>query len=195
MTVVAMTPRTPERLPAAPLLQAVWAERNARGLSIRKILSPTDVRAYQHARTDGWLTLRMAARLCAALDRDPREPELYGESFQEPPVRGAYEPHGQSRVRLPAAPLLKAINRRLGATWTTLFDADQPSESLEEQLGGDGHRAYTRMVAEGTATLHTIEKICDLFGWHPYQVYGAAYDEAAFKGAPADFDPWEGVAA
>lgn len=93
-----------------------------------------------------------------------------------------------SRVRLPAAPLLAAVDAAIGRPrrgWT---------ERLRRQVGRSGSRAYERAQGEGTLTLRRIEQFCDLFGWHPRELYGDAYDAAVLTGCPADFDPWAGVA-
>jgi hypothetical protein len=104
-------------------------------------------------------------------------------------------PSGQSRVRLPAAPLLARVEKRLNRPgWCRLDERAERSDTLQEVLGDVLWRAYYRAKTEDTATLLTIEAFCDRFGWHPYELYGNAYEQAAFKGLPDDFDPWEGVA-
>jgi hypothetical protein len=94
------------------------------------------------------------------------------------------------RRELPAAPLLAAIEQhpqigRLRRGWT---------DRLRRYAGDAGWAAYQRGRAKGRMTLEAIEDLCDVFGWHPRQVYGDAYDAAALAGRPANFDPWKGVA-
>jgi hypothetical protein len=93
-----------------------------------------------------------------------------------------------SRVRLPAAPLLAAVDAAVGRPrpgWT---------ERLRRRAGTSGVRAYERAQQDGSVTLRTLERLCDRFGWHPRELYGDAYDAAALVGCPANFDPWQGVA-
>ena len=91
-------------------------------------------------------------------------------------------------TRLPAAPLLEAVGRHpaIGVPrrgWT---------ERLKRYAGKPGLRAYERGRHDGWLTLQGIEQLCDRFGWHPRELYGDAYDTAAFQGHPATFDPWAG---
>jgi hypothetical protein len=93
-----------------------------------------------------------------------------------------------SRVRLPAGPLLAAVDAAAGRPrpgWT---------ERLRRRVGTSGIRAYERVQQDGSVTLRTLERLCDRFGWHPRELYGDVYDAAALAGCPADFDPWQGVA-
>jgi hypothetical protein len=94
------------------------------------------------------------------------------------------------RGRLPAAPLLAAIERHpaIGKprrSWKT---------RLRQQAGKGGAEAYRRAARDGWVSLTVLERLCDAFGWHPRELYGDAYDRAALTGRPPDFDPWEGVA-
>jgi hypothetical protein len=94
------------------------------------------------------------------------------------------------RRRLPAGPLLAAVDQhpaigRPRHGWTM---------RLKRYVGESGMRAYERAQQEGSLTLYRVERFCDLFGWHPRELYGDAYDAAALAGCPADFDPWAGVA-
>jgi hypothetical protein len=92
------------------------------------------------------------------------------------------------RTRLPAAPLLAAVDATVGRPqpgWTT---------RLRRRVGESGVRAYERAQQDGSLTLRRVERFCDRFGWHPRELYGDAYDAAALAGCPADFDPWAGVA-
>src|SRR5574341_1153819 len=76
-------------------------------------------------------------------------------------------PNGQ---RLPAGPLLTAVNsyasrRRLG---------------LLALFGEAGRRALERGRQSGEMTLVAVEEFCDQLGLHPRELYGDAYDRAAF---------------
>jgi hypothetical protein len=82
-------------------------------------------------------------------------------------------------LRLPAAPLLAAVDRAArgrGATPSAL-------------LGNTGHHAYVRARQDGTVTLYQAEELCDLLGCHPYELYGAAYQRLALSSAPGPLDP------
>jgi hypothetical protein len=106
-------------------------------------------------------------------------------------TRRTSQPQGQSRLRLPAPPLLAAIEERIQVrAWVIDERIPSRAESLQEALGLSLSRAYYRAVAEGSLTVQAVEKFCDLFEWHPRELYGDAYDRAAFAGLPADFDPW-----
>jgi hypothetical protein len=92
--------------------------------------------------------------------------------------------------RLPAAPLLAAIERHpaIGTPrrgWKS---------RLRRHAGKGGAAAYARAVRDGWVSLTALEHLCDAFGWHPRELYGDAYDRAAFAGRGPDFDPWTGVA-
>ena len=92
--------------------------------------------------------------------------------------------------RLPAAPLLAAIERHPAVGeprrgWT---------ERLKRHAGEPGMRAYQRARRDGWVSLLALERLCDRFGWHPRELYGDAYDRAALAGRRRDFDPWKGVA-
>ena len=93
-----------------------------------------------------------------------------------------------SATRLPAGPLLAAVDAAVGRPrpgWTT---------RLRWAVGESGMRAYERAQRVGSVTLREVERVCDRMGWHPRELYGDAYDAAAFAGRPAGFDPWQGVA-
>jgi hypothetical protein len=109
-------------------------------------------------------------------------------------ARRTRQPHGQSRLRLPAAPLLAAIAERVKVR-SYLMEGPYPDrvQAIEALLPEAPARAYYRAVAEGSLTVQAVEQFCDLFGWHPRELYGDAYDRAAFAGMPADFDPWDGL--
>ncbi len=88
----------------------------------------------------------------------PREPRS--------PIRPC-RPNAQ---HLPAAPLVQAVSsyatrRQLGLT--RLFDETTC-------------RAFYRARQAGEVTLTTVEDFCDQLGLHPRQLYGEAYDRAAF---------------
>lgn len=194
MTVVAKIRREARRpaprLPAAPLLAAVEAERRTWGVGVRVLLQGWDLRAYLLAKAEGSLTAYMAARLCRVIGKRPKE--VYKAAYEEAVAR-SLRPRpassaGPSRQHLPAAPLLEAIEvrrRRLAARLLPLFDEDATDQQ---------RRAYERACQRGWVRLEAAELLCDAFGWHPYQIWGDAYDQAAFAGKPADFDPWEGAA-
>jgi hypothetical protein len=105
--------------------------------------------------------------------------------------RRTRQPHGQSRLRLPAAPLLAAIEEKIRVRSHLIegpyVDRVLAVAALFDQAAA---RAYYRAVAEGSLTVQAVEQFCDLFEWHPRELYGDAYDRAAFSGMPADFDPW-----
>src|SRR6266487_2035478 len=74
------------------------------------------------------------------------------------------------RQHLPAAPLLEAVGsyaarRQLG---------------LVALFGEAGRRSLERGRQSGELTLAAIEQFCDQLGLHPRQLYGDAYDRAAF---------------
>jgi hypothetical protein len=74
------------------------------------------------------------------------------------------------RQHLPAAPLLDVIRsyasrRRLG---------------LVALFGEAGRRSLERGRQSGAMTLAAIEQFCDQLGLHPRELYGDAYDRAAF---------------
>jgi hypothetical protein len=184
--------RPAPRLPAGPLLEAVEAERQARGVGVRALLKGWELRAHLLAKAEGSVTAYMAARLCQVIGRHPEE--VYGDAYEQVRLaslgpRSQPAPSaGPSRQHLPAAPLLEAIEvrrRRLEARLLPLFDEDATDQQ---------RRAYERACQRGWVRLEAAELLCDAFGWHPYQIWGDAYDAAAFAGKPADFDPWQGVA-
>jgi hypothetical protein len=107
-------------------------------------------------------------------------------------ARRTRQPRGQSRLRLPASPLLAAVEGRISIR-AYLADARHPNraQAIEELFDPATARAYYRAVAEGSLTLQAVEHFCDLFGWHPRELYGDAYDQVAFAGVPDGFDPWD----
>jgi hypothetical protein len=84
---------------------------------------------------------------------------------------------GADRKRLPAAPVLHAIQQR----------ARLRRQSLRQLLGPDLFSAYGNAQAAGTVSLLTLERFCDeVLGWHPRMLYGDAYDQATLhSGHPA----------
>jgi hypothetical protein len=92
--------------------------------------------------------------------------------------------------RLPAGPLLAAIERHPAirkpqAGWKS---------RLRRYAGKGGATAYRQAARDGLVSLTTLEQLCDAFGWHPRELYGDAYDRAAFAGRSSRFDPWKGIA-
>jgi hypothetical protein len=92
--------------------------------------------------------------------------------------------------RLPAGPLLAAIERHLAIR--------KPQRGwkvrLRQYAGKGGAEAYRQVARDGRVSLTTLERLCDAFGWHPRELYGDAYDQAAFAGRSPRFDPWKGIA-
>jgi hypothetical protein len=82
---------------------------------------------------------------------------------------------GADRNRLPAAPVLHAIQRRVRLR----------RQSLRELLGPELFSAYGNAQATGTISLLTLERICDeVLGWHPRMLYGDTYDQATIAPHP-----------
>jgi hypothetical protein len=197
VTVLAEIPRRVQRLPAAPLLAAIDEARAAQGIGLRRMLSSWQVRAYFLAKAEGTVTPYMIGRLCAVIGRCPHE--LYGDDLQEIPE--APEPAPVRRpAKLSADPLVRVIEARLrrfveGMTPLTDLGAAR-GEAMQAVFGEDEglKRAFYRARRRGWVLLEVAERFCDAFGWHPREIWGDAYDAAAFAGLPADFDAWEGVA-
>jgi hypothetical protein len=86
-------------------------------------------------------------------------------------VVGAQRPRCHpDRQHLPAAPLLDVVSsyaatRQLG---------------LVALFGEAGRRSLERGRQSGAMTLVAIEDFCDQLGLHPRELYGDAYDRAAF---------------
>ena len=93
-------------------------------------------------------------------------------------------------ARLPAAPLLAAIDRHPAI--------GTPRRGWKARLcrhaGKGGAAAYARAAWDGWVSLIVLEHLYDRFGWHPRELYGDAYDHAALAGQPPDYDPWQAVA-
>jgi hypothetical protein len=92
--------------------------------------------------------------------------------------------------RLPAGPLLAAIHRHPAIGWPRRGW----TRRLRRYAGKGGAASYRQAVQDGLVSLTSLERLCDAFGWHPRELYGDAYDQAAFAGRGPDFDPWRGVA-
>jgi hypothetical protein len=83
--------------------------------------------------------------------------------------------YGTDQQRLPAAPLLQAVQQH----------ARLRRQSLRELLGPKLFGAYGNVHASGSITLVTLERICDeVLGWHPRMLYGEAYDQATLGPQP-----------
>jgi hypothetical protein len=82
---------------------------------------------------------------------------------------------GSDHQRLPAAPLLQAVQQR----------ARRRRQSLRELLGPELFGAYGNAHTTGTISLVTLERFCDeVRGWHPNMLYGDAYDQASVASHP-----------
>ena len=82
------------------------------------------------------------------------------------PVRRC-RPNGQ---HLPSAPLLQAVSSY----------ATRRQLSIQRLFDQSTRRAFYRARQAGEVTLTTVEDFCDRLGLHPRQLYGDAYDRAAF---------------
>jgi hypothetical protein len=181
--VVALGPSPLAHLPAAPLLGAIDEHCRQRGVSRWRLLSDSAQHLCRLAEARGTCTVQLAARLCEAISRDPRE--VYGPAWQEPrraPSHRRRTPE-PSPGDLPSAPLLEAVARWLRRGW-----------SLEGLLGPEGAAAHRRAAASGRVSLASVEQVCDRLACHPYELYGVVYDRAAFEGTEPGYDPWEGAA-
>lgn len=72
------------------------------------------------------------------------------------------------RPTLPFAPLKAAIDLRLKVR------KQQPGaqrRDLNDFLGENGRKRYYRATATGRISLTHAELICDLFGWHPREIW------------------------
>jgi hypothetical protein len=198
MSEILATPRTPRpeaRYPAAPLLRAVDQYVRRQGGGLQRVLGAAIMRVRYRAILDGTVTPYMVAQLCRVISQDPERFLVNGRKESAPRRRSNLR-SGQSRVRLPAGPLLAPLDRLIDrGGWCRLDEQSDRGKNITELLGENGSKAYYRARAEGSATLHTIEAFCDRLGWHPYELYGDAYDKAAFEGLPDDFDPWNEPAA
>jgi hypothetical protein len=202
VTAVAEVQRGILRLPAAPLLEAIAAQCASRGVSHSRVLGPTGMTCHGRVRAKGIVAASVARRLCDLAGLNPRE--VYGDAWREPTVRHSY---GERRpavyrpnLHLDAAPLVELIESRLRRYTERLEVLPGPVPPYAEAVGmvfGEHQallRAFQRTRERGWVILPTAEKFCDYFGWHPYQLWGDAYDAAALAGTAEDFNPWEGVA-
>jgi len=71
---------------------------------------------------------------------------------------------------LPAAPLLDVVSSY----------ASRRQLGLVALFGEAGRRTLERGRQSGAMTLVAVEAFCDQLGLHPRQLYGDAYDRAAF---------------
>jgi hypothetical protein len=77
------------------------------------------------------------------------------------------------RRRLPAAPLLEAINAHVQRR-------RQPVELLDDAL----QRVLRDAARTGTVTVGAAERCCDALGWHPRMLWGEVYDQAIADDTP-----------
>jgi hypothetical protein len=82
-------------------------------------------------------------------------------------------------LRLPAAPLLAAVDRAARGRETTVVGL----------LGRTGQKAYYRARQAGSLTLRQVEDLCDRLGCHPFELYGPAYQRLALAAAPGPLEP------
>jgi hypothetical protein len=95
----------------------------------------------------------------------PREPLSAGAPAGARTLRRA-----PNQQRLPAEPLLHAVGSY----------ATRRQLSLELLFDRTAQRALYRGRQSGELTLNAIEKLCEHLGLHPRELYGDAYDRAAF---------------
>jgi hypothetical protein len=74
------------------------------------------------------------------------------------------------RQHLPAAPLLEVVGSY----------ASRRQLGLLALFGEAGRRSLERGRQSGELTLAAVEDFCDQLGLHPRELYGDAYDRAAF---------------
>ena len=82
------------------------------------------------------------------------------------------------RLRLPAGPLLAAIERAVRGREITLVGL----------LGRSGQRAYDRARRAGTLSLRQAEDLCDALGCHPFELYGQEYQRLALASSPGPLE-------
>jgi hypothetical protein len=75
-----------------------------------------------------------------------------------------------NRQPLPAEPLLAAVSSYIARRQLSV-------ESLFDQAA---RQALQRARGSGEVTLVALERFCDELGLHPRELYGDAYDRAAF---------------
>jgi hypothetical protein len=171
------TPRA-DWLDSAPLVAAVEALQLERGIPLARLIRrPSLLRDYRRARTDGRITAYRAGKLCRSLRLGPCK--LYGAAYaaavaaSPPPAR---PPGDAPQPRIEMGPLAETIGAILA----------RRHADLAWLLGRTGQRAYERGQAEGTLPLTAAERLCDLIGQHPRQVWGDRYDELAALTFPPD---------
>lgn len=191
------------RLPAPPLLEAVDAYRQRCGVSSVRALGSDGHKRCWRAKVEGTVSPLVAERLCEVIGVDPRQ--VYGAAWWDAATRRRTKTRG-GRLRdarkppLDAVLLVEAVEARVRRVTEGLMPLTDRraahAEAVRQVFGEDAAllKAYQRGRARGCVTLEAAELLCDAFGWHPYQIWGDAYDAAAFAGKPADFNPWEGVA-
>ncbi len=90
------------------------------------------------------------------------------------PRRGGGRRVPVDRRRLPAAPLLTAVDTY----------AERRQEPVEELLGDALQRVLRDAARSGTVTVGAGERCCDALGWHPRMVWGEVYDQAIADDTP-----------
>jgi len=75
-----------------------------------------------------------------------------------------------NRQHLPAAPLIEAVSSY----------ATRRQLSLELLFDQAARRTLYRGRQSGELTLNAVESLCERLGLHPRELYGDAYDRAAF---------------
>jgi hypothetical protein len=78
------------------------------------------------------------------------------------------------RRRLPAAPLLEAIDAH----------AQRRRQPVEELLDDALQRVLRDAVRSGTVTVSAAERCCDALGWHPRMLWAETYDQAIADDTP-----------
>jgi len=100
----------------------------------------------------------------------PREP--FSSVDRAPGMAASAQPFRRSpnQQRLPAGPLLTAVG----------FYATRRQLSLELLFDQAARRTLYRGRQSGELTLNAVESLCERLGLHPRELYGDAYDRAAF---------------
>jgi hypothetical protein len=96
----------------------------------------------------------------------PREPF---RSVDQAASAGTFR-RSPNQQRLPAGPLLGAVGSY----------ATRRQLSLELLFDQAARRTLSRGRQSGELTLNAVEKLCERLGLHPRELYGDAYDRAAF---------------
>jgi hypothetical protein len=87
--------------------------------------------------------------------------------------------HIPEALRLPAAPLLAAVDQA----------AHHRRTSVSDLLGKSGQKTYARARAVRNVTLAQVETVCDRLGCHPYELYGPAYQRLALASGSGPLEP------